>query len=221
MLDLAYQAGAEAALEDFEKQALLGAAARGLFGMGKSVGKGAWSGAKNFPKSNTFKALKWGAGMGGRGSEWIGAPIGSGLLGAVTAEEGQGMRGFLGGAAMGLGGTVGFKGGQRMMKGLTKRYGSRVAETGFGKSMLQGANAFGAKGGTMHNALGSKFKSIAGSNNSVGNMALTKWAPGALGMGAGLAGSMALAGPSEAAGGLASDFMGVRARPANFFSPVG
>jgi len=222
VLDHAYQMGAAAALEDFEKQAgVFGSIAKGIGSLGKGVGQGAWNAGKGFGKSKTFKALKWGTGMGGRGSEWIGAPVGSAILGGVMAEEGQGMRGMLTGGMAGLAGTAGWHGGKGIAKGVMGSAGKEMAKTQVGKSIMGGVNQFGAKGGKLHNALGSKFKSIAGSDKSIGNMAMKQWAPAGVGMAAGVGGAMAATGPGEQVGGLAADYMGARSRPANYFSPAG
>jgi hypothetical protein len=95
MLDRAYNIGRQRAIAEFEKLSSSEMEKEAFL----SALKGIYQGSK------ALKSLGWLAGFGGRSSQWIGMPLGSGLLGAAMAEDGQGMKGFVSGVAGGLVGS--------------------------------------------------------------------------------------------------------------------
>jgi len=220
MLGQAYRLGAAQAEEDFTKEAIFGAV------------RGLWNATKAFPKSTGFKALKWGAGMGGPGAEWIGAPIGSGILGAATANEGERWKGFLGGAAGGLAGAAGWHAGKGVAKGVGNSIGRSLGKTKPGAAF---ANLGGADS-KFRDYLNAKAKSFAGadasgffkgkanafanSDKSIGQM-VGGLAPKAMGLAGGLGGSMMLYGVGQSGGEYGAQHLGLGGRPVNYFNPVG
>jgi hypothetical protein len=129
MLDRAYDIGRRAAISELEKLASDPMEKEAFFAALKGLYQG----------SRALKSLGWLAGFGGRGSEWIGMPLGSGLLGAAFAEEGQGIKGFATGVAGGLAGTAAGKLGGKLLRGLSNRAGTSLSNTEFGKKVWSGA----------------------------------------------------------------------------------
>lgn len=129
MLDRAYDIGRRAAIYELEKLASDPMEKEAFIAALKNIYQG----------SKALKTLGWLAGFGGRSSEWIGMPIGSGLLGAALAEDGQGLKGFATGVAGGLVGTGAGKLGGKLLKGLSTRAGKALGKTDFGKKVWSGA----------------------------------------------------------------------------------
>lgn len=187
MLDHAYNLGAQQALEDFEKEAGLGSAL--------------WSGAKFL------------TGFGGRTSQWVGMPLGGGLLGAAMADPGERMKGFAGGVVGGAMGNVGMHLGGKMFKGLAGNIGKRIGATETGAKMWGGLGkinpGYGAaqlakhEGAMADAALkGAKAPAEFTGNaaHSFGQHVASKWLPGAAGLAGGLAGYSYFSEPGAALG---------------------
>lgn len=187
MLDHAYNLGAQQALADFEKEA--------------GIGSALWGGAKFL------------SGFGGHASQWLGMPLGGGILGAAMADPGERMKGFAGGVVGGAMGNVGMHFGGKMFKGLAGSIGKRIGATETGAKLWSGLGkvnpGFGASQLAKHEAsvAGAAAKGIAAPGafagnaaHSFGQHAASKWLPGAAGLAGGLAGYSYLSEPGEALG---------------------
>jgi hypothetical protein len=200
MLDRAYDIGRRAAIYELEKLASDPMEKEAIF----SALKGIYEGSK------LLRGAGWLMGIGGPTANWIGAPLGSGLLGAASAEDGQGLKGFATGAVGGLiGAGVGAVAG-KAAPALARGIGKRLAKTDFGKSVWNQAGkinkGYGANTLKKYEAdlikakkdhfadpanAGKAFKPpeppMVKKQHSFGQNVLTK-VPGALGIAGGLAG---------------------------------
>jgi hypothetical protein len=146
MLDIAYQIGRRSAIEEFDKVASSGMEKEAFLSALKAVYDG----------SKLLRSGAWMLGMGGRGSQFIGMPIGSGLISAAFADEGERTRAFFGGAAGGLAGAGLGHLGAKVMTGAANRAGKYLASKPFGQKMWSGAGnvgqGYGAKSLAEHTA---------------------------------------------------------------------
>ena len=202
MLDVAYRMGAQKALEDFQKEAWLSSAL--------ALGKGLLA-------TKPVRAAKFLMGIGGHRADFIGAPLGGALLGAAMADPGERLKGFAGGAVGGLGASVGFMGGTKLLKGMSNSIGKRIGATPQGAKVWGGLGKVNpeygarrlakheeaaAKGLADHKELLAKAKPgevikpfvppkfTGDAAHSFGQHAVKQWLPGAAGVAGGLGGAL-------------------------------
>jgi hypothetical protein len=137
MLDKAYDIGRRQALVEFEKLSSSEMEKEAFF----AALKGLYQGSK------ALRTLGWLAGFGGRSSQWIGMPLGSGLLGAATAEPGDRLKGFATGVAGGLVGSGAGALAGKALPAITRSIGSRIGNTEFGKKIWSGAGKINSQYG--------------------------------------------------------------------------
>lgn len=236
MLDRAYDMGRQAAIAELEKLASDPMEKEAFIAALKNIYQG----------SKALRTLGWLAGFGGRTSQFIGMPIGSGLIGAATAEKGEGMKGFATGVAGGLVGAGAGALGGKLFKSLGTRAGTALGKTRFGQKAWSGAGKINPNYGTNSLAKYQKELAAAKAHNaanpqklmdlptmpgatagqSFGQFALSK-APAALGIGGTIGGFIY---GTSAGEGIASDMYG-RINPnfprlgsfsqSNVFNPAG
>jgi hypothetical protein len=200
MLDRAYDIGKRQALAEFEKLSSSEMEKEAFFAALKGIYQG----------SKALRTLGWLAGFGGRTSQFVGMPLGSGLIGAATAEPGDRLKGFATGVAGGLGGAALGAAASKALPAITRAVGSRIGNTGIGKKIWSGAGKINSQYGAnslpkyrkmveemraKHMAdpskAGEMFKPppppTVNVNHSFGQHALTK-VPGAIGVGGMLGG---------------------------------
>lgn len=199
MLDRAYDMGRQAAIAELEKLASDPMEKEAFLGALKNIYQG----------SKLLRTGGWLLGMGGRSSQWIGMPLGSGLIGAATADKGEGFKGFATGVAGGLVGAGAGALGGKLFTGIGNRAGKYLKNTNFGKKVWSGAGKINPNYGAnslakyeaelaaakAHNAANPTklmelpIKPTVNTQYSFGQHALSK-APAALGIGGTIGGFM-------------------------------